>query len=241
MSAGERAVTDPRGEATRASLGRIQRLIASRMSQSHETIPDFSMSVDVDVEALLVRRETLPAEGRPSLNDFVLKATALALRRHPKINSSYDDGGIDVYPHVNVGVAVAAGDALVVATVFDADALSVFDIARRTRRLGDDARRGTLSMFDIEGATFTVSNLGMFGVDRIVPIITPGQVGILGVGAATPRVVPAVDGTVSVHRVLTLTFSGDHRVLNGTDAAAFLTAVRALLEAADGVVAELEA
>ena len=231
-------LADPRGAPRFVPFGRIQRVVAARMGKSHAEIPDFSMSVDVDVEDLLARRDELPADGRPSLNDFVLTATARALRRHPKVNSSCSADGIEIHARVNVGMAAAIDDGLLVVTVFDADTMTVYQIGRRTRELAEAVRGGAVALADLEGATFTVSNLGMFGVDRIVPIVIPGQVGILGVGAARPRVVPTDRDGVAVRRIVTLTLAGDHRVLNGTDGAGFLDSIRADLEQPEAMFSE---
>jgi pyruvate dehydrogenase E2 component (dihydrolipoamide acetyltransferase) len=161
---------------------------------------------------------------------MVVKAAALALREHPRANSSYRDGALALHSRVNIGVAVAAQDALVVPTVFDADIKSLGQIATETRRLAERVRSGQISPPELSGATFTVSNLGMYGMTAITPVINPPQAAILGVGST--RATLARDGEQIVDRsLLTLTLSCDHRILYGADAARFLADVRALLEA----------
>jgi pyruvate dehydrogenase E2 component (dihydrolipoamide acetyltransferase) len=221
-----------RGEPVRTPLTRMQSTIAARMTEVKATVPDFGMDVEVDFEAALRLRDELrdAFETAPSVNDMIVKATALALRDHAKMNGAYRDGAFERYPRVNVGIAVAAGDGLVVPTIFDADRLSLGDLTLASRGLAERVRAGTIEPAELEGGTFTVSNLGMYRMKRIFPIIHGGQAGILGVGAAIPRIVPG-EGVPVEHRLIDLSLAGDHRILNGTDAATFLSALRDLLEA----------
>ncbi|HEX3830503.1 MAG TPA: dihydrolipoamide acetyltransferase family protein [Solirubrobacteraceae bacterium] len=215
-------------------LTRVQQLIARRMSEAKATIPEFQVQTEADIDALLALRAQLkdqpgPPDPLPSLNDFIVKACALALRRHPRANGSYRDGRFELHEHVNVGIAVAATDALIVATIADADTRSVGAIACEAHRLAAAVRDGSVAPPDLAGATFTVSNLGMYGMTAITPVINPPQAAILGVGAA--RATPALrDGELVERRLMTLTLSCDHRILYGADAAEFLSDIRRRLE-----------
>jgi pyruvate dehydrogenase E2 component (dihydrolipoamide acetyltransferase) len=221
------------GHATQ-DLTRVQQLIARRMSEAKATIPEFQVQTEADIGALLDLRAQLkdqpePPALMPSLNDFIVKACALALRRHPRANGSYRDGRFELHEHVNIGIAVAAPDALVVPTITDADTCSVGAIAREARRLAGAVRDGSVTPRDLSGATFSVSNLGMYGMTAITPVINPPQAAILGVGAA--RAVPALrDGELVERQLMTLTLSCDHRILYGADAAEFLSDIRRNLE-----------
>jgi pyruvate dehydrogenase E2 component (dihydrolipoamide acetyltransferase) len=214
-------------------LTRVQQTVARRMSESRATVPDFSVETDVDADALVALRarlkEELPGEPAPSFNDFVVKACARALRLHPRVNGAYKDGRIERYARVNVGVAVAAEDALVVPVVDDADVKSVGAIAADTRRLAGAARAGTLTPPQLAGGTFTVSNLGMFGVTRFTAVVNAPQAAILAVGALERRAVVR-DGELRAGHAMTLTLCSDHRILYGAGAAAFLADIRAGLE-----------
>jgi pyruvate dehydrogenase E2 component (dihydrolipoamide acetyltransferase) len=231
-------VSTAKGETTVVVLTRTQQTIARRMAESKATIPHFALQADVDMEECVALRTELkrlapqqhasandePAsaagetgEAAPTYNDMVVKACALALREKPRANSSYRDGRLQLHSRVNVGVAVAsdsdkpAGGALIVPTVFDADTKSLGEIARETRALAGRVRDGSITPPELGGGTFTVSNLGMFGVSAFTAIINPPQAAILSVGS--------------------LALACDHRILYGADAARFLARVRELLEA----------
>jgi pyruvate dehydrogenase E2 component (dihydrolipoamide acetyltransferase) len=224
-----------KGATEQVDLSRTQQLIARRMAESRATVPDFDVSTDVDMEEAWVLREQLKAqaaEGQPvpSLNDLVVLACGRALAEQPNANASYKDGALERYARVNVGVAIAAPDSLVVATVFDADRRSLGAIARATRELAARVRDGAVTPPELAGATFTVSNLGMFGVDSFTAVINPPQAAILAVGAVKPRAVVRA-GALVARRTMTITLSTDHRVLYGADAARFVVRVRELLEA----------
>jgi pyruvate dehydrogenase E2 component (dihydrolipoamide acetyltransferase) len=168
-------------------------------------------------------------EPAPSFNDFVIKASALALRDFPRANGAYRDGQFELYSRVNVGVAVAGQDALVVPTVFDADSKSLGAIAAEARRLAERVREGKITPPELSAGTFTVSNLGMYGIRRFVAVINPPQAAILAVGELSPR--PVVrDGEVVIRNVMELTLTCDHRILYGADAAEFLAKIREYLE-----------
>ncbi len=213
-------------------LSRIQQLIARRMAEAKATIPEFTVSIEVDAERAFALREELrgAVTPLPSVNDLVIKAVAAALREHPRANGSYRDGTFELHGRVNVGMAVAAEGTLVVPTIFDADAKTLTQIATDARALAAKVREGTIAPPDLAGGTFTVSNLGMFGVSRFTAVINPPQAAILAVGAAVPRAIPQEDGTFAARRIMELTLTADHRILYGADAAAFLVTVRDLLE-----------
>ena len=220
----------PAGDEVR-ELSRTESLIARRMAESRSTVPEFALEVDVDMSGVLeMRRElTAVAEPGPSLNDIIVKACALALRRHPRANGSFSAGRFLLHPRVNVAVAVAVEGSLLTPVVPDADVKSVGEIARETRRLIERARAGQISPAELDGGTFTVSNLGMFGIDRFEGIINAPQSAILCVGAVRDRPV-AIDGEVVIRPMASMTLAADHRILYGADAAAFLVDVRRFLE-----------
>ena len=209
-----------------------QSTIARRMVESATTIPVFTVSADVDVSQIVASRREARDKGEdgPSVNDFVVKAAAGALREFARFNASYVDDKVECYSRVNVGIAVATDDALLVPVVRDADRKSLAEIAVETRRLADAARRRALTPEDFRDGTFTVSNLGMFGVRSFTAIINPPQVAILAVGGA--RRAPVEDGPdrVAFRDLMTVTLSCDHRVVYGADGAQFLSRLRELLE-----------
>ena len=222
-----------RGETTTEELTRLQQTVARRMAESKATAPDFVMTCEVDMEAAVAFRAQLKVaageDPAPSFNDFVVKASAFALRAFPRANGAYRDGRFELYSRVNVGIAVAGQDALVVPTIFDADRKSLGDIARDARGLAERVREGKITPPELAGGTFTVSNLGMYGIKRFVAVINPPQAAILAVGEMTPR--PVVrDGEIVVRPLLELTLSCDHRILYGADAAQFLGHIRERLE-----------
>lgn len=208
----------------------VQATIARRMVEAKQA-PEFTLTMEVDMEAAVAVREQLGAlrERPPSLGDFVIKACALALREHPEVNASYTGDGLEPHPRVNIGVAVAAPGALYVPTVFDADSKPLEAIAEEVRALAGRARAGQLTPPEVSGATFTVSNLGMYGVSHFTAVINPPQAAILAVGTVEQRAV-AVDGRLAVRQGMTMTISCDHRVIYGADAAAFMASVRDNLE-----------
>jgi pyruvate dehydrogenase E2 component (dihydrolipoamide acetyltransferase) len=219
---------------TVVELSRTQQVIAERMVEARTTVPSFEVSTDIDMRAaseLRAQLKALASDGRaaPSFNDLVVKACATALREHPRVNGSYRDGRFALHPRVNVGVAVAGEDTLVVPVVFDADAKSLAQIAGTTRELAGRVRDATIRPDELAGGTFTVSNLGMYGVTHFTAVPNPPQAAILAVGEIAERVVPH-EGAAAVHPVMTVTLTCDHRILYGADAAEFLARVRELLE-----------
>jgi pyruvate dehydrogenase E2 component (dihydrolipoamide acetyltransferase) len=223
-----------KGDVVIQEPSRLQGVIARRMAESKATIPDFVIRMDVDMEGCVALRGQIkerlgPDVTVPSYNDMVVKACALALREFPRANGAYRDGRFELYSRVNVGVAVAGQDALVVPTVFDADRRSLGDIARETRELAGKVRDGKIRPPELSGGTFTVSNLGMYGVTGFTAVINPPQAAILAVGAMGEAPV-VVDGRVVVRHRMEISLSCDHRILYGADAAQFLARIRELLE-----------
>jgi pyruvate dehydrogenase E2 component (dihydrolipoamide acetyltransferase) len=229
------APRDPaRGDVEVQEPSRLQQVVARRMVEAKATVPEFQVQTEVAMDAAIALRARLGAvagEGGvvPSFNDLIVKAAALALRRHPRANGSFRDGRFELHARVNVGVAVASDDALVVPTVFDADSRSLGEIARTVRELAGRVRSGRIRPEDLAGGTFTVSNLGMYGMTAITPVINAPQAAILGVGALRD-VLARVDGELVDRTLMTLTLSCDHRILYGADAARLLADVRELLE-----------
>ena len=204
------------------------------MAESKATAPHFYLEAEIDMTPAVAARGRIKAaaeEGEvvPSFNDMVVKACALALRELPRANGAYRDGRFELYSRVNVGVAVAAQDALVVPTVFDADRKGLRQIATDSRALAQRVRDGQITPPELSGGTFTVSNLGMFGIDSFSAVINPPQAAILAVGAIAER--PVVrDGEIASAHLMRVNLACDHRILYGAHAAEFLARVRALLE-----------
>jgi pyruvate dehydrogenase E2 component (dihydrolipoamide acetyltransferase) len=212
------------------AISSIGRIMAERTTQSWTTVPHFFVSRDVDATALNAARQTLIAGIERSHGvkvthtDLMVAAVARALRKHPRMNASWSGGSITLNGDVNVALAMAVENAVVTAVIRNADTVSVGDIAKQRRELADRARANRLQPADITGATFTISNLGMFNVDAFTAIIVPPQAGILAVGAITDRVV-AVNGMIGVRPMVNLTLSSDHRLIDGARAAEFLNDV----------------
>lgn len=218
------------GEEPPRPLSRMRRVIAERLTLSATTIPTFSVTVAVDVTRLQAVRADLKArETAYSVTDFVLLATAQALADHPDVNARTD--GTQVWPRrrVHLGVAVALPTGLVVPVIRDADVLGLAELHDRASELIGRAREGTLGPDEMTGSTFTVSNLGMHGVDSFSAIINPGESGILAVSSAVPTAVVMGDG-VAVRSIMKLTLTADHRLVDGELGARFLNAIRRRLE-----------
>ena len=231
---GERAATATRGESTAVDLTSAQQTVARRMAESKATAPDYVVEVEVDMTLAVNHREQLKftAQPVPSFNDMIVKAAALALRQYPRLNASYKDGRFELYGDVNVGIVVDAGDLLAVPVIASADRKGLAQIAYESRELTAAVRDHRIQPAQLSGATFSVSNLGMYGVDRFTAIINPPQAAILAVGAIKRRPVIAEDGiSLAIRQIMALTLSCDHRIVYGADAAEFLGAVRAWLEA----------
>ena len=219
--------------ASEKSLTRVQLTAAKRMTESKQTAPHFYLTVDVDMAECMKLRADLNEQAagsvKVSVNDMVVKAAAWALQRHPELNGSYRDGKLVLHDHINISVAVALEDGLVSPIIPDVDRKSLGQIARETKAMVDRARAGKLRGEDYADGTFTISNLGMFGIDTFVAIINPPQAGILAVGAI--REVPVVrDGQIAIGSIMKVTLSADHRATDGVRGAQFLSDVRAALE-----------
>jgi pyruvate dehydrogenase E2 component (dihydrolipoamide acetyltransferase) len=226
------AAASGKGEVTVLEPTPTQATIARRMVESATTIPVFTVSADVEVSQILVSRREARDRGEdaPSVNDFVVKAAAATLREFPRFNASYVDGRVELHSRVNVGIAVATDDALLVPVVRDADRKSLAELAEETRGLAEAGRARTLRPEDFHDGTFTVSNLGMFGVASFTAIIDPPQVAILAVGSARRAPVENGPDRVVFRDLMTVTLSCDHRVVYGADGARFLSRLRELLE-----------
>jgi pyruvate dehydrogenase E2 component (dihydrolipoamide acetyltransferase) len=228
----QKAEAGAKGEVNVEELTRLQQTVSRRMAESKATAPDFSIALTVDMTAAVELRTRLKeiSDPVPSFNDMVVKACANALREHPRVNGAYRDGKFELYERVNVGIAVAAMDALVVPTIFDADTKSLGQIARDARAVIGKVKDKTVTPPELSGGTFTVSNLGMFGIEHFTAIINPPQAAILTVGKLDKQ--PAVDdkGKVVARDQMTLTLVCDHRILYGADGAEFLARVKDLLE-----------
>lgn len=203
-------------------LGIVRKAMARGMKAAVTTAALSQISREVDLQAAQNARRRLAAEGRPvSLNSLILCTVAAALPHHPLLNAELQDDQIVMYEPVNLGMAVAVPDGLIVAVIPRAQDLSVFEIESAARDLAARARAGKLKMPDVEGGTFTVSNLGMYGVDGGVPIPRPPESAILLVGAAKPR--PVVwEGQVAIRETAWFSLSYDHRFIDGATAAEFL-------------------
>jgi pyruvate dehydrogenase E2 component (dihydrolipoamide acetyltransferase) len=221
-----------KGDTRTFELTATQATIARRMVESATTIPLFTVSADVDMSLITTLRRGAREERdeAPSVNDFVVKAAAGALRAFPRFNASYVDGKVECYSRINVGIAVATDDALLVPVVFDADRKTLGEIAADTRRLAEAARRRALQPDDLRAGTFTVSNLGMFGVRSFTAIIDLPQVAILAAGGMRRAPVEDANGGVVFRDLMTVTLTCDHRVVYGADGAQFLSRLRELLE-----------
>jgi pyruvate dehydrogenase E2 component (dihydrolipoamide acetyltransferase) len=228
----EPSAESAKGQTTAVELSRAQQTTARRMAESKATIPHLTLQLDVSMDDCL----TLLAElQKVTHSDMIIKACALALREHPVANSSYRDGRLQLHSRVNIGFTVASPGTLLLPTVFDADQKSLLEIAGETGPLAERARSGTISPPELSGATFSVSDLGSYGVRNFAAVINPPQTGILSIGALEPRAVavardPQSSAEMIVRRVVTLTLSCDHRVLYGADAAQFLARIGELLE-----------
>ncbi len=223
-----------KGETQLQELSKLQEVIARRMAESKATAPHFYLEATVDMSAAVKARARLKASTPkggvvPSFNDMVLKACALALKEFPRANGAYRDGRFELYSRVNVGVAVAARSALVVPTIFDADRKGLAQIAADARALASKVRDGSITPPELSGGTFTVSNLGMYGIRNFGAVINPPQAAILAVGEISERPV-ARAGQITTAQLMDVTLACDHRILYGADAAEFLARIRALLE-----------
>ena len=212
-------------------VSQMRKVIAKRLSESKFTAPHFYITMDIDMDNAIAARKAMNASGdvKISFNDLVVKATALALKKHPAVNSSWMGDFIRVSDHVHIGVAVAIEDGLLVPVLRHADQMALSHISASVKDLAGKAKDKKLQPADWEGNTFTISNLGMFGVEEFTAIVNPPDAGILAVGGI--KQVPVVkDGQVVPGNVMKVTLSLDHRVADGASGAAFLQSLKAYLE-----------
>jgi pyruvate dehydrogenase E2 component (dihydrolipoamide acetyltransferase) len=226
-----RAPAQPEIEAEGEVPSRLWQVMAARLTESWTTVPHFYLVRDVSAEQLVAWRSQLQRQGKTQVTytDLLVKLVALTLKRHPRLNASWQHGRIVANKAVHVGLAVAVADGLLVPVVHDADQLGLLDLATRRADLVQRAGTGKLGPADLQGGTFTISNLGMYGVDAFNAIVNPPQAAILAVGRIADRVVP-VNGQPGIRPMMTLTLSCDHRVVDGAGAAQFLATLAAWIE-----------
>ena len=225
------------GEVREVPLSSMRRVVARRLVESMQSAPHFFLTIRVDAEAMTGLRaelnRQLAAGGEDltvSVNDLIVKACAVLLRARPALNVSFGGDRLIRHRRVHVGIAVALDDGLIVPVIRDADRKSLTQVAREARDLAGRARAGQLAADEVRGGTFTVSNLGMFGVEQFTAVINPPEAAILAVGAAEPEPVATAAGEVEVRQVLRLTLSIDHRALDGATGAQFLAQLKEVLE-----------
>ena len=208
----------------------MRKVISQRMAEVKPGVPHFYVTVDIDMEeAVKVREQAKAAEVKISINDLIVKASALALRRQPKVNVSLQGDRILQFHTADVGIAVAIEDGLITPVNRDADQKSLGTIGAESRELAERARRKALKPEEYSGGSITVSNLGMFGVDSFIAVINPPQASIVAVGAVAEKAVVR-EGKVVVRKTMSATFSGDHRIVDGALGAQYLQELKALLE-----------
>ena len=225
----------PAAEDEVRDLSPMLKAVAQRMGQSKSSVPHFYVESEIDMTRAMEMRSELNAglDGtgeKLSVNDLIVRACAIALIEHPQAHRSYVDGKHVYHAHANVGIAVALDDGLIVPVVKEADTKSVRQLSTEARDLAVRAREGRLKQREIEGGTFTVSNLGMLDVANFAAIINPPESAILAVGATTPRPV-VVDGQIAVRQIMRVTLSCDHRACSGADGARLLQTIKRYLQA----------
>ena len=220
-------------ELERIPLSRMRQAIARRMVQSKKEIPHFYVTMKIDMtEALRLRKElneTAGLEARVSINDMVVVAAARVLQRFPQMNSTYTEEGLELHPVINIGIAIALEEGLIAPAILDCGQRSLAEIAKASHNLQERAKGGVLKPEEYTGATFNITNLGMYDVEEFIAIITPGQSGALALGTVGPEAV-VKDDQVVVRQMMKATLSADHRATDGAQAALFLSEVRVLLE-----------
>jgi pyruvate dehydrogenase E2 component (dihydrolipoamide acetyltransferase) len=224
----------PAGEIERIPLTSVRRTIARRLTEAWQA-PAFQIAMSADMtraQELHARLAEQAKEGkpRPTVTDILTKACSAALMRHRAVNAHWAEDAIEVYPTANIGIAVAIEAGLVVPVIHQAERKTIAELAAARVDIVTRARDGKLRQEDLDGGTFTISNLGMFGVEQFVAVLNPPQAAILAVGAIEPRVVPTDDGGFEARLLMTLTLTCDHRSLDGATAADFLRTVKAFLE-----------
>lgn len=229
---------EPQPEPAAAGLTRLWQVMVERLSQAWTSIPHFYLLREADASGLIAWRNELeqraaarqgPQQAKITYTDLLVKVVAAALARHPRLNASWRDGDLILHPEINIGLAVAVEDGLVVPVIHRADTLGLGQIAARRADLVARAQAGKLAPADLGGGTFTISNLGMYGVDAFSAIVNPPQAAILAVGRIAERVVP-LNGQPAVRPTISLSLSGDHRAVDGARAAQFLQTVAEFIE-----------
>ncbi|HET6681590.1 MAG TPA: dihydrolipoamide acetyltransferase family protein [Gemmatimonadaceae bacterium] len=215
-------------------LTQLRKTIARRLSESIGPIPTFYLTAEFDLERVAEMRTAMVEMGdefKISYNDIVLKATAAALAQHPEVNAHWLGEGIRYFNRVHIAMAVAVEDGLITPVIFDADRKSLRQISAESRELAKRARDRKLKPEEYTGSTFSVSNLGMFGIEQFTAIINPPEVGILAIGAMESRPVPSADGeSLEIRKRMRVTMSCDHRVVDGATGARFLQTLRRMIE-----------
>jgi pyruvate dehydrogenase E2 component (dihydrolipoamide acetyltransferase) len=213
-------------------MTKIRRTIARRLQHSKQTLPHFYVGVDVDMTGLVELRKKLKSEGYAlTVNDFIAKAVSLTLAEFPAVNSSTEDGvHVAWHSNVNLGIAVSIDAGLVVPVLRNADRMSLDELHDVARELAEKAREGKLTPAEMEGGTFTLSNMGMLKVDEFIAIINPGEGAILAVSTAKPTAVVNDEREIVVRDVMRMTLSADHRIIDGALGALFVNAVKSKLE-----------
>jgi pyruvate dehydrogenase E2 component (dihydrolipoamide acetyltransferase) len=224
----------PAAAGTPTTLSKMRQAIARRMSQSKATAPHYYLTLDIDMTAALDFRSQINAnateEQRVSINDLIVKACAIALERHPKFNAEFHETGLEMHERINVCIGVAMDDGLIAPAILDCQAKSLGRIAVEAKDLIARAKSGHLKADEYSDGTFTITNLGAYGVETLIGIINPPQAAILGVGSVMPQ--PLVkDDQVVVRQVMKVALSADHRVSDGAEGARFIKEIQALLEA----------
>lgn len=222
----------PHSETKIIPLTAMRRTIAKRLSESTGPIPHFYLTADFDVTNLVSARQQVIdiTGGKISLNDFVVRAVALALRHHPNVNASWGEEAITQHAEVHVGIAVATQDGLITPVIRNADQKSVTDIGAEVRLLAEKAKNRKLKPDEYQGSTFTISNLGAWGIEEFTAIINPPNAAILAIGAAEPRAVVDANRQVVVRDRMKVTMSCDHRIVDGASGAEFLKTLRQYVE-----------
>jgi len=213
-------------------LNRLRQITAQRTAQSKREVPHFYVTVEVDVERLMALRETFEEEqsGKVSVNDFVIKACALALRQMPEVNAVFEDTRLKISGAVHIGMAVATEQGLTVPVIKNADQLTLRQISDRAKELAHRAKENRLSLDELSGSTFSISNMGMLDVDVFAAIVNQPNAGILAIASARKHVVVMEDDEIQIRRRMNITGSFDHRVVDGAIGAKFVNAVRGYLE-----------
>jgi pyruvate dehydrogenase E2 component (dihydrolipoamide acetyltransferase) len=220
------------GAGTAIPVSGMRRAIAEKMLRSHQQVPSVTLVTRVDVTDLAAIRGKMNAAGGPKISytDFIVRAAAAALRQHPLINSVIDGDRIQLKPEIDIGIAVALEAGLIVPVIRGADCLSVRQIAAAARDLAERARSGSLTPDEYTGSTFTITNLGMYGITEFTPLINVPESAILGVGSIEETFRTGTAGGIEPRKVMNLCLTHDHRHIDGAPAAAFLGTIRALLE-----------